>query len=328
MKIFVTGGAGYIGSHTVKELIKQNHEVLIYDNLSDGHKEAVDKKAKLIVGDISDARKLNKTFRNFRPDIVIHFAGFIIVPESVKDPAKYYYNNFCFGINLLECMAKNRINNIIYSSSAGVYGNPEKIPIKESDSKNPVNTYGKTKLIFEGALDSYEKAYGLKYIALRYFNAAGASSDAEIGEDHSPESHIIPLIIQTAMGKQKEFKVFGNDYPTKDGTCIRDYIHVDDLATAHVSAVEKLIKTKQSAIYNLGLGKGFSNLEIIKAIEKVSGKKIETVFAPRREGDPAQLIADPTLAKKELNFKPKYDTIERIIETAWNWHSKNPKGFQ
>lgn len=327
-KILVTGGAGYIGSHTVKELIRQDCEVLVYDNMSDGHKEAVDKKAKLVVGDIADERKLNSTFKSFKPEAVIHFAGFIQVGESVKNPAKYYYNNFCFGVNLLETMMKNKVNYLIYSSSAGVYGEPKHIPIKEGDLKEPVNTYGVTKLMFEKALKSFEEAYGLKWVALRYFNAAGASSNGKMGEDHDPETHIIPVIIQTALGQRKELTIFGNDYPTPDGTCVRDYIHVEDLAIAHYLALNYLKKTNSSDIFNLGIGKGFSNNELIKAVKKISGKNFKVVYGPRRTGDPAKLIADSSRARRILKWQPKYVTIESIIKTTWNWYKNHPQGFK
>lgn len=327
MKILVTGGAGYIGSHTIKELIRQGYKIVVYDNLSDGHKEALPKEAKLVVADLANISQLDKTIRNEKPEAVIHFAGSIQVGESVKNPGKYYINNFFVGINLLEMMVKHHLKYLVYSSSAGVYGNPDRIPIKEDDAKNPVNTYGRTKLMFENALQSYEAAYGLKYVALRYFNAAGASSDGSIGEDHYPETHIIPLIISTALGKHKEFKVFGNDYPTPDGTCIRDYIHVEDLAAAHDLALQYLLKGNQSNIFNLGIGKGFSNKELINAVKKISGQNFKVAIGSRRAGDPARLVANSQKAQKLLKWQPKYVKIEDIIKTAWNWHCKNPQGF-
>lgn len=328
MKILVTGGAGYIGSHTIKELIKQNYKVVVYDNLTNGHRKAVDKKAKLVVGDLADLSKLNQVFNEEKPEGVIHFAGLIQVGESVKEPGKYYYDNFSFGINLLEIMAKYKVRYIVYSSSAGVYGEPKKIPISENDPKNPVNTYGRTKLAFEWALKSYQEAYDMKYCALRYFNASGASSDSKIGEDHNPETHIIPLIIQTALGKRDKFTIFGNDYKTSDGTCIRDYIHVEDLANAHHLALKYLCKTNKSNIFNLGLGRGFSNLELVNATKKVSGVDFKVNYGPRREGDPACLIADSKKAKQILKWQPKYDNIKDIIQTAYNWHNQNLNGFE
>lgn len=328
MNILVTGGAGYIGSHTVSALVKSGHKVVVYDNLSNGHKKAVDPKAILVVGDLADSKLLNSVFKKYNIDAVIHFAGFIQVGESVTNPAKYFYNNFCFGINLLETMVKNKVKYIVFSSSAAVYGNPTKVPIQEDDLKEPINTYGLTKLMFERALFSYDRAYGLKYCALRYFNAAGASSEGLIGEDHSPETHIIPLILEVALGRKSSFEVFGNDYPTKDGTCIRDYIHVEDLAFAHIAALNKLVKKQISSIYNLGLGKGFSNIEVIRAVEKVTKQKIKIIIKPKREGDPTSLVADPNLAKRELNWKPKYQNIEEIIATAWQWQKNNPDGYK
>jgi len=326
-RILVTGGAGYIGSHTVKKLINEGYRVLVYDNLSDGHKEAVHPKAELVVGDIGDSDKINQAMKRFKPDAVINFAGFIQVGESIKNPGKYFYNNDCFGINLMEAMVKNKVKYIIYSSSAGVYGEPKKVPIKEDDPKNPINTYGRTKLVFEWILKSYEEAFGIKWTALRYFNAAGASKDGELGEDHITETHIIPLIIQTAMDKNKEFKIFGNDYPTPDGTCVRDYIHVEDLASAHVLALEYLIKTSKCEVCNLGIGKGYSNQELVNAVKKVSKINFKVHYGPRRSGDPAQLIADSSKAKRILKWQPKYDKIERIIETAWKWHIGHPNGY-
>jgi len=328
MKILVTGGAGYIGSHTVKALIKDGYKVIVYDDLSGGHKDAVDKKAKLITANLTDFSKLNKTLKKEKIDAVIHFAGSIQVGESQKRPEKYFYNNVCAGTLLVDAMVRNNVKYIIYSSSAGVYGEPKKVPIKEKDSKNPISTYGRTKLMFEEVLERFADAYKLNYCALRYFNAAGASSDACIGEDHHPETHIIPLIIQTALGKRKKFTIFGNDYKTKDGTCIRDYIHVEDLADAHIKALKKIKKEKKNLIYNLGLGRGFSNLELVNAVKKVSGIDFKVDYGKRRIGDPAKLIADSSRAKKELKWKPKYDNIEDIIETAYNWHKNNPKGFK
>lgn len=327
MKILVTGGAGYIGSHTVKELVKQKNQVVVYDNLSHGHKLAVDKKAKLIVGDLGDLKKLDQTFKTEKPDAVIHFSGFIEVSESVNNPAKYYYNNVCFTIGLLETMVKNNCRYIVFSSSAGVYGQPKKMPISENNLQNPINTYGRTKLMIEWILKSYEEAYDLKYCALRYFNASGASSDSEIGEDHTPETHIIPLIIQTALGQSKEFTIFGKDYKTSDGTCIRDYVHVEDLASVHIKALAYLKNTGKSDIFNIGIGKGFSNLELVEAVKKVSNTDFKIKYGPRRQGDPNKLVADSTKAQKILNWKPKYVKIKDIIRTAWEWHKNHPCGF-
>jgi UDP-glucose 4-epimerase len=327
MKILVTGGAGYIGSHTVKELVNNKHKVLIYDNLSSGHKEAVNAKAKLVVRDLADLDKLNKVFKSFKPEAVIHFAAFIEVPESVENPGKYYYNNVCFGINLLEAMAKYKVKNIIFSSSAAVYGNPEKVPVSEDSDKNPINPYGQTKLMFEEILKDYDVAYGIKSVALRYFNAAGASASGEIGQDPKHFTHVIPIIIKTALGEFKEFTIYGKDYPTPDGTCIRDYIHVEDLARAHRLALDYLKKQKKSNVFNLGKGKGNSNLELVNCVKKIAGINFKVKYGPRRPGDPARLIADAKKAAKELKWTPKYDRIESIIETAYNWHKNHPKGY-
>lgn len=328
MRVLITGGAGYIGSHTVKELVKNNYYVVVFDNLSYGHRQAVDKKAKFIKSDLANQRLLEKILKREEIEAVIHFAGFIQVGESVKEPLKYFKNNFFNGLNLLEAMKNTNVKYIIYSSSAGVYGQPEKIPIKEDSTKDPVNTYGRTKLMFEWALQSYQEAYGLKFMALRYFNAAGASAEGEIGEDHQPETHIIPLLIQTALGQRPEFQIFGQDYATKDGTCIRDYIHVEDLALAHLLALEKLQREGKSAVYNLGLGRGFSNQELVKTVKKISGVDFKISYDPRRPGDPAELVADSSQAQKELNWTLQYVTIESIIETAWQWHKNHLRGFK
>lgn len=327
MKILVTGGAGYIGSHTVKEFINNGDHVVIIDNLSDGHRQAVPKKAKFIKGDLANQKLAEKILKREKIEAVMHFAGSIQVNESVKNPLKYYKNNFYNTIHLLEAMKFADVKYIIFSSSAGVYGQPEKMPISEDDPKDPINTYGRTKLMIEYALKSYDEAFGIKFIALRFFNAAGASSDGEIGEDHHPESHIIPLIIQAALGQREEFKIFGNDYKTLDGTCVRDYIHVEDIASAHLQGLRHLRQKNQSNIFNIGIGKGFSNQQLIDAVKKISGVDFKVSYGPRREGDPDELVADSSRARSILNWQPKYDSIESIIETAWQWHKNHPKGF-
>ena len=328
MKILVTGGAGYIGSQTVKELANKGFEILVYDNLTSGHSKAIDPQVKLVVGDLADIDKLNKVFKSFQPDAVIHFAAFIEVPESVNNPGKYYYNNVCFGLNLLEAMVKHNVKYLVFSSSAAVYGNPKKVPIKESDEKSPINPYGWTKFMFEEILKDYDRAYGIKSISLRYFNAAGASSDGEIGQDSMHFSHIIPIIIETALGKNKNFTIYGKDYPTPDGTCIRDYIHVEDLASAHILALKYLSKHNVSNVYNLGKGSGNSNKELVDCVKKISKNNFKVAYGPKRPGDPAKLIADSSRAKRDLKWKPKYDSIESIIKTAWDWHKNHPNGFQ
>lgn len=328
MKILVTGGAGYIGSHTVKEIINNGDNVIVFDNLSYGHKQAISKKAKFIKGDLNNQKLIEKILKREKIEAVLHFAGFIQVGESVKNPLKYYKNNFYNSIHLLEAMKNTSVKYLIFSSSAGVYGQPEKMPIKENDSKDPINTYGRTKLIIEYALKSYDEAFGIKFIILRFFNAAGASSNSEIGEDHDPETHIIPLIIRAALGQFDEFKIFGNDYKTPDGTCVRDYIHVEDIARAHLQGLRYLRQKNQSDIFNIGIGKGFSNQQLVDAVKKISGVDFKVSFGPRRQGDPDELVADSSRAREMLNWQPKYDNIESIIETAWNWHKNHPKGFK
>ncbi len=323
-KILVTGGAGYIGSHTVRRLLAKKHDVVIYDNLCNGHKASVPKEAKLIVGDLCDAKKLDSVFKENKFDAVIHFAAFIEAGESMKEPARFYRNNVVNTLNLLEAMTNNGVKKIIFSSTAALFGYPDLVPIKEDTKKCPINVYGQTKLMIEQMLSDFEMAYGLKYIALRYFNAAGA--DFGIGEDHKPETHLIPLVLQAALGKRKEIKIFGTDYPTKDGTCVRDYIHVTDLADAHVLALDSLLKTNKSAQYNLGNGTGYSVKQIIEAARKITGHPINAIETERRPGDPSILIADSSKIEKELGWKPKHD-LNSIIKSAWEWHSSHPNGF-
>lgn len=319
MKILVTGGAGYIGSIIVKKLINEGHKTIIFDNLSKGHIEAVHPKAVFIQSGLNNIKDLDETFKQFNFDAVIHMAGFIEAGESVQDPAKYFRNNVVNGLNLLNTMLKNDCKKIIFSSSAAVYGNPKEIPITEEAETKPTNPYGYSKLMFEMFLESYKKAYGLEYTSLRYFNAAGAEEDH--GEDHNPETHLIPIILQVALGKKKEIEIYGTDYPTKDGTCIRDYIHVSDLAKAHILALSK------NGIYNLGSEKGHSVKEVIDAVEEVTGKEIPTRESDRRQGDPVTLIASSEKIKKELGWKAEYN-LKDIIKSAWIWHKKNPKGHK
>ena len=314
MKILVTGGAGYIGSHTCHLLCNKGYDVVVYDSLENGHKDNLPSNAKLIVNDLSDIDKLNNCFKENNFDGVIHFAGYIEAGESMKNPLKFFNNNVVNGLNLLNTMIKNNVKNIVYSSSAGVYGQPKNIPIKEESEKNPVNYYGLSKLMFEQILNSC-KVHGLKSISLRYFNAAGAGFN--IGENHNPETHLIPLVLKNALNNN-EVKIFGNDYETRDGSCIRDYVHVLDLAEVHLIALEKLFHGITGE-YNVGTGKGTSVLEIIKICEEVTGKKINKMIYERREGDPAELVADVEKIKKELKWNAKHD-INDIIKSALEWH--------
>lgn len=327
MKILVCGGAGYIGSHTVYELIEQGHQVVVADNLCKGHKSAVHKDAKLYIGDLRDADFMDKVFSENKIDAVIDFAAFSLVGESCSEPLKYFDNNVYGTIRLLEAMNRAGVKKIVFSSTAATYGEPENIPILESDRTFPTNPYGETKLTVEKILKWSDKAYGIKYVALRYFNAAGAHISGEIGEDHSPESHLIPIILQVALGQREKIAMFGDDYPTPDGTCVRDYIHVTDLADAHIKAIEKLFRDETSGIYNLGNGKGFSVKEVVEETRKVTGKEIKAVVEGRRPGDPSTLIATSEKAMKELGWTPRFNTLTQIIETAWKWHQGHPKGY-
>lgn len=329
MAILVVGGAGYIGSHTVRELIEsgKNRDIVVYDNLSYGYKQAI-KDVKLIVGDLADKAKLEKVIRDYNIDSVIHFASYIQVGESMTNPVIYYRNNVCNTLNLLEIMKDNKVKYIVFSSSAAVYGEPEKIPITEECLKNPTSVYGRTKLIVEQILSDFDNAYGIKYTALRYFNASGSHISGELGESHNPESHLIPIILEVILGKRKVLKIFGNDYPTKDGTCIRDYIHVSDLARAHILALDALKNGGESKIYNLGNGNGFSVMEVIKVVEQITGQKVKYEFAERRFGDTASLIASSNKIIKELGWKQEYNSLEKIVETSWNWKKNHPDGYK
>ena len=327
MSILVCGGAGYIGSHTVHELIKQNKDVIIVDNLQSGHMKAVNPKAKFYKGDIRDSEFLDKVFSENKIDAIIHFAANSLVGESMVKPLLYFNNNV-YGMQiLLESMVKHDIKNIVFSSTAAVYGEPKKIPISEDDETNPTNTYGETKLTMEKMMKWVSKANGINYVSLRYFNAAGALEDGSIGEDHSPESHLIPLILQVPLGKREAITVFGEDYDTPDGTCIRDYIHVLDLANAHIKAVEYLQNGNESNIFNLGNGIGFSVREMIDSAKEATSEEIKVVVGERRAGDPARLIASNEKAQKILGWTPKYTDVKAIIKTAWTWHKNNPNGY-
>jgi UDP-glucose 4-epimerase len=319
MNILVTGGAGYIGSHVLKALLKEGHEVVTFDNLQKGHREAVTG-GKFIEGDLSDQKLLEQVMQENKIEGVIHLAADSLVGESMENPAKYYRNNFANGINLLEAMVKNDVNNIVFSSTAAVYGEPDQIPIKEDNQTEPTNTYGESKLFFEKALKRYDDIHGINFVSLRYFNAAGADPEGEIGEAHDPETHLIPIVLQTALGIRDKIYIFGDDYPTRDGSCIRDYIHVNDLAAAHVLAVEALADGKESSIYNLGNGEGYSVKEVIDTVKEVTGRDFEVEISDRRAGDPAVLIASSDKIQKDLNWQPEYPELEKIISTAWQWH--------
>ena len=318
MKILVVGGAGYIGSHMVKQLALSNHEVITLDNLSCGYKDAV-KYGELVIGDLGNANVLDQLFSKHKFDAVMHFAAFIEVGESVIDPAKYYRNNVSNTQVLLDAMVKYDIKHFIFSSTAAIFGEPQYTPIDEAHPQSPINPYGRTKLMVEQILEDYDTAYGLKSTCMRYFNAAGADPDGELGERHNPESHLVPLILQAASGRREDIKIFGHDYPTDDGTCVRDYVHINDLCEAHSLALARMQKTGVSARYNLGNGQGFSVQQVIDAAKAVSGKDFKVIVTDRRAGDPAVLVADSTLAKKELSWQPKFDQLENIIETAWQW---------
>ena len=326
MKILVTGGAGYIGSHTVDLLQKEGYEVVVFDNLVYGHKEAVS--CPLVVGDLLDKKAVRKVFEENKFTAVIHFAAYALAGESMSKPGKYFENNILGGLNLLEAMKDFGVKYIVFSSTCAVYGYPEKLPVTESSPLNPVSVYGESKLTFEKILRWYDEIYGIKNICLRYFNAAGADLEGRIGEDHQPETHIIPLAIKTALGQQEEFTLFGDDYPTPDGTCIRDYIHVLDLASAHIKALEFLQKENRSDIFNVGTGNGYSNKQILEMVKKISGVDFPIKIAPRRPGDPAAIWADNKKIKKVLGWQPKYSDLEIIIRSAWKWHQSHPFGFK
>lgn len=324
--ILVTGGAGYIGSHTVRELRERGVDVVVYDNLSTGHIESIGD-ANFVKGDLFDTDLLRKTMREYGVDSVIHFAAYSLVGESMVNPAKYYHNNVAGTLSLLDAMLAENVKYLVFSSSAATYGDCGDGLITEDSPQNPTSVYGQTKLMMEQFMQDYDKAYGIKYVALRYFNAAGAHVSGEIGEAHSPESHLIPLILQVPNGKREFISVFGDDYPTPDGTCVRDYIHVTDLADAHIRALEYLKKGGKSTHYNLGNGNGFSVKEVIDTVEKVVGKDIKRSIAERRAGDPASLVASSEKIQRELGWKPRFASLEDIVATAWKWHSNHKDGF-
>lgn len=325
--VLVTGGAGYIGSHTVKELLKEGYNPITFDNLKNGHRKAV-LGGVFVKGDLSDKKKLDYVFKKYKPEAVIHFAAQSLVSESEKKPDMYFRENVSLGLNLLEAMANHNVFKIVFSSTAAVYGEPKKMPILENYPLRPVNVYGFTKVLFEQILDIYDKKFGLKYVSLRYFNAAGADPEGDLGEDHSPETHLIPSIMKIVLNKQGKVTIFGTDYQTSDKTCIRDYIHVTDLARAHILALKSLERKNQSKIFNLGNEKGISVLEVVNLVKKITGKDFGVIIGKRRAGDPAHLVASSKKAKKELGWKPKLSRLDIIIQTAWNWHKTHPKGFK
>lgn len=319
--ILIVGGAGYIGSHINKMLHKKGYETLVYDNLVYGHKEAV-KWGILEIGDLSDTEKLNKLFETYKIEAVFHFAAYAYVGESVTNPSKYYQNNVANTLQLLDVMVKHQVNYLVFSSTCATYGIPQQVPITEEMEQNPINPYGQSKLMIEKILADYHKAYGINYCCLRYFNAAGADPEGEIGESHMPETHLIPLVLAAAAGDREHIKVFGTDYPTKDGSCIRDYIHVTDLADAHLKAMNYLMNGGESTCMNLGNRKGTSVLEMIQEAEKVTGRAIPVLFDARREGDPPALVGSAEKAETLLGWIPQYSAIDTILEHAWNWYCK------
>ena len=326
--ILVCGGAGYIGSHAVRQLIDRGEEVIIVDNLETGHEDAIHPQAKFYKVDIRDEEALDKVFAENKIDEVIHFAANSLVGESMTNPLKYFNNNVHGTEILLKVMVAHDVKKIVFSSTAATYGEPKNIPILESDETNPTNAYGETKLCMEKMMKWADKAHGVKYISLRYFNVAGAYVSGEIGEDHNPETHLIPLILQVPLGKREFISIFGDDYETHDGTCIRDYIHVTDLADAHILAVHKLREGSESNIYNLGSGNGFTVKEMIETARKVTGHEIPAKVCERRAGDPAKLVASSEKARRELGWVPKHENVEDMISSAWNWHQKHPNGFE
>jgi len=324
MKLLVTGGAGYIGSICVEELLKQGHDVVVVDNLQEGHREAVLPDAVFFEGDFGDKELLRRIFHAHGIDGVIHFAAETTIEFSMTDPGIYFRNNLVNGITLLDVMREHGCDRMIFSSTAATFGEPRYTPIDEKHPQMPINAYGESKLMFEKVLDWYHKAYGLKFNAFRYFNAAGASE--RLGEAHRHETHLIPVIIQVVLGQRQKLQIFGDDYPTKDGTCVRDYIHVIDLAQAHIEALENL-DARPYGKYNLGNGQGFSNLEVLRMVEKITGKNVVFEMSPRRSGDPAVLVASSELARKELGWEPWFEELEAIVASAWEWHKNNIEGY-
>ncbi|MGH9395296.1 MAG: UDP-glucose 4-epimerase GalE [Terriglobia bacterium] len=324
MNILVTGGAGYVGSVCAGQLIKQRHQVVVYDNLSAGHRAAVPAGAMFVKGEIADSGRLRSAFKKFKIDAIMHFAAKALVDESIRNPAIFYQNNVSATLTMLDVALENKIKNFIFSSSAAVYGEPQVVPIPEDHPKAPVNPYGETKLVIEGVLGWYARAYGLQFAAMRYFNAAGATK--LLGEDHRPETHLLPRLLDAALDPSKKFFLYGEDYPTPDGTCVRDFVHVLDIAQAHILALRRLDKIK-CAVYNVGLGEGYSIRQAVQAVEAVTQRKVNVQAAARRPGDPARLVASPTKLSGELGWKPAHSDLANIVRSAWRWRQQHPAGY-
>jgi UDP-glucose 4-epimerase len=322
VKIFVTGGAGYVGSICVEELLQRGDEVIVFDNLSEGHRLAIDPRATFIQGDLNDSKSISLAINTSKPDAVMHFAANALVAESMQNPYKYFYNNVYGGLNLLNAMVENSVKRIVFSSTCATFGTPDRVPIDEETPQNPINPYGESKLMFEKILRWFDQIHGLTFVALRYFNVAGASE--KYGEHHRTETHLIPRVLQVALGRLPNAEIYGTDFPTPDGTCIRDYIHVRDLASAHILA----LAVDKSGFYNLGTGGGTSVREVINACRKVTGHAIPTIERPRRAGDPARLIASSEKARHSLGWQPQFENIEAIVESAWRWHIAYSTGYQ
>jgi UDP-glucose-4-epimerase GalE len=326
MNILVTGGAGYVGSHAARLLVRAGHEVWVYDNLTRGHRAAAPS-GRLIVGELMDRPLLERTLKEKKIEAVMHFAALAYVGESVTEPGKYYGNNVGGSLALFEAMRAGGVTKIVFSSTTATYGEPERMPISEEEPQEPINPYGYSKLMVERVLDDYAAAYGFAFAALRYFNAAGASPEGDIGEDHDPESHLIPIVLQVALGQREKITIFGDDYPTPDGTCVRDYVHVDDLGAAHLQALDHL-RPGQGLKLNLGTGRGHSVREVIDMCRRITGHAIPDTIGPRRPGDPPELVADATKARQVLGWQPRFADLKSIVETAWRWHSTHPRGYE
>jgi UDP-glucose 4-epimerase len=322
MKILVVGGAGYIGSVCSELLLDEGHEVSIFDDLTEGHRRAVDPRAKFVEGTLADRAQIEAALSNDAPDAVMHFAANALVGESMRNPSKYFRNNICNGLNLLDAMIATGVRRIVFSSTCAIFGLPDRLPIEETTPAHPINPYGESKLAFEKILQWYDRIHGIKFVSLRYFNAAGATEN--FGEDHRQETHLIPNVLKVALGQKSDVEIFGTDYETPDGTCIRDYIHIVDLARAHILA----LAAADSAFYNLGTGGGSSVREVIAACSKIAGRKIATVEKPRRPGDPPRLIASSKTIKRELGWRPRFGSLDAIIESAWKWHERFPRGYE